>query len=159
MLWVLLALTANAQGTRLLRQPSISDNYIAFIYGGDLWVSRAGQTQAIRITSTAAVESDPHFSPDGQTIAFTSNRAGTPSVYTVSVNGGSVNRLTWHPSPVITRGWTPDGEHVLYASSRGSAPIAFNRLWTVPAEGGAPSLLTQQWSHNGSFFRHQQAIK
>ncbi len=148
---VLLTLSANAQGTRLLRQPSISDTHIAFIYGGDLWVSELGQTQAVRITSTAAIESDPHFSPDGQTIAFTSNRAGTPSVYTVSVNGGSVTRLTWHPSPVITRGWTPDGEHVLYASSRDSAPIAFNRLWTVSVEGGAPRLLTAQWSHNGSF--------
>ena len=148
---LLLAVSANAQGTRLLRQPSISDSHIAFIYGGDLWVSELGQTQAVRITSTAAVESDPHFSPDGETIAFTSNRSGTPSVYTVSVNGGPVTRLTWHPSPVITRGWTPDGERVLYASSRGSAPIEFNRLWTVSVDGGAPDLLTEQWGFNGSF--------
>ena len=148
---LMLAVSANAQGTRLLRQPSISDTHIAFVYGGDLWVTELGQTQAVRITSTAAVESDPHFSPDGQTIAFTSNRSGTASVYTVAVDGGPVTRLTWHPSPVVTRGWTPDGERVLYASSRGSAPIEFNRLWTVPVSGGAPSLLSEQWGNNGSF--------
>ncbi|MDG2090360.1 MAG: PDZ domain-containing protein [Gammaproteobacteria bacterium] len=147
----LLSLSANAQGTRLLRQPSISDSHITFVYGGDIWVAELGQSQAVRITSTAAIESDPNFSPDGQTIAFTSNRSGTASVYTVPATGGAVNRLTWHPSPVITRGWTPDGEHVLYASSRGSAPIEFNRLWTVPLSGGAPVLLSEQWGYNGSF--------
>ncbi|MBN4075720.1 PD40 domain-containing protein, partial [Gammaproteobacteria bacterium AH-315-E17] len=148
---VLISLSANAQGTRLLRQPTISDTHIAFVYGGDIWVTELGKTQAVRITSTAAVESDPHFSPDGQTIAFTSNRSGTASVYTVSVNGGAVNRLTWHPSPVITRGWTPDGERVLYASSRGATPIEFNRLWTVAVDGGGPSLLSEQWGYNGAF--------
>ena len=147
----LLSLSANAQGTRLLRQPSISDSHITFVYGGDIWVTELGQSQAVRITSTPAIESDPHFSPDGQTIAFTSNRAGTASVYTVSVNGGSVNRLTWHPSPVITRGWTPNGEHVLYASSRETAPLEFNRLWTISVNGGAPVLLSNQWGNNGSF--------
>ena len=148
---VILSLSANAQGTRLLRQPSISDSHITFVYGGDIWVTELGQTQAVRITSTAAIESDPHFSPNGQTIAFTSNRSGTTSVYTVSVNGGSVNRLTWHPSPAITRGWTPDGERVLYASSRETAPLAFHRLWTVSINGGAPVLLSNQWGNNGSF--------
>ena len=148
---VLLAVSANAQGTRLLRQPSISDTHIAFVYGGDLWVTELGQTQAVRITSTAAVESDPQFSPDGQTIAFTSNRSGTASVYTVAVDGGPVTRLTWHPSPVTTHGWTPDSKRVLYASSRETAPLAINRLWTVSVDGGAPSLLSEQWGNNGSF--------
>lgn len=147
----LFSLSANAQGTRLLRQPSISDTHIAFIYAGDLWVTELGNSQALRITSTPAVESDPHFSPDGQTIAFTSNRSGIASVYTVSVNGGPVERLTWHPSAVITQGWTPDGESVLYATGRDSAPIGVNRLWTVSADGEAPSLLTEQWGFNGSF--------
>lgn len=148
---ILVSLSAYGQGTRLLRQPNISDSHITFVYGGDIWVTELGQTQATRITSTAAIESDPHFSPDGQTIAFTSNRSGTTSVYTVSVNGGSVNRLTWHPSPAITRGWTPDGERVLYASSRETAPLAFHRLWTVAVNGGAPVLLSNQWGNNGSF--------
>ena len=147
----LFSFSASAQGTRLLRQPSISDSHITFVYAGDIWVAELGQDRAVRITSTPAIESDPHFSPDGQTIAFTSNRSGAASVYTVSVNGGAVNRLTWHPSPVITRGWTPDGENILYASTRDSAPIEFNRLWTVPLSGGAPSLLSNQWGYNGSF--------
>ena len=143
--------SANAQGTRLLRQPSISENSVAFVYGGDIWVSVLGRSNAVRITSTAAVESDPHFSPDGNSIAFTSNRTGTASVYVVPTEGGTPTRLTWHPSPVQTRGWTTDGTQVLYSTGRETAPTPHNRLWTVSVEGSAPTLLARQWGNNGSF--------
>jgi tricorn protease len=81
--------------TRLLRQPSISSTHIAFTYGSDVWIVDRSGGVARRITSTAAVESDPRLSPDGQWIAFTSNRSGTPAVYVVSAQGGEPQRLTW----------------------------------------------------------------
>jgi tricorn protease len=65
-----------AQGTRLLRQPTISQTHIVFAHGGDLWVVDRGGGDARRLTSTPAVESDPHFSPDGRQVAFSSNRSG-----------------------------------------------------------------------------------
>lgn len=64
-----LPVVSQAEATRLLRQPSISKNQIVFVYGGDIWLSNLQGQQLRRITSTAAVESDPHFSPDGKTIA------------------------------------------------------------------------------------------
>ncbi len=148
-----ITLTSNtfSQGTRLLRQPSISPTHIAFAYGGDIWVSHFESQKVVRLTSTPAVESDPHFSPDGTLIAFTSNRSGSNAVYTVSVEGGTPKRLTWHPSDSRARGWTPDGKKVLYASSRETAPTSINRLWTIPYQGGNPSMLTSQWGFDGSF--------
>src|ERR1700679_1746799 len=83
-----------AQGVRLLRQPSLSAEQIAFEYGGDIWVAGKGGGEARRITSTPAVEADPHFSPDGRWITFTSDRSGTPAVYVVAVEGGDPKRLT-----------------------------------------------------------------
>src|SRR5271169_2862407 len=77
-----------AQGTRLLRQPSLSATQIAFEYGGDIWVVSKDGGEASRITSTAAVESSPHFSPDGKWIAFASDRSGSSQVYVVSAEGG-----------------------------------------------------------------------
>jgi tricorn protease len=41
-------------------------------------------------------ESNPHFSPNGQLIAFTGEYDGNMDVYVVSVDGGD-KRLTWHP--------------------------------------------------------------
>src|SRR5215203_4073923 len=106
----------SAQGTRLLRDPSLGPTQIAFTYGGDLWVVGRQGGDARRLTSTPAVEADPQFSPDGRWIAFTSNRAGVNAVYIVSADGGDPRRLTWSPSGEVARGWTPDGRSVLFAS-------------------------------------------
>jgi len=143
--------SAFSQGTRLLRQPTISSTHIAFTYAGDIWVSDLNNHKAVRLTSTPAIESDPHFSPDGKWIAFTSNRSGNIAVYIVPVNGGDATRLTWHPSQTNARGWTLDGKRVLFASTRNTAPTGFDRLWTVSIEGGPPTQLTAQWATNGSF--------
>ncbi len=138
---LLAVIPAYAQGTRLVRQPAMSAQHLAFAYGGDLWITPRTGGLARRLTSTPAVESDPHFSPDGRVLAFTSNRAGVEAIYTVSVEGGTPTRLTWYPASSRVRGWTPDGARVLYASTRGSAPTGYDRLWTVAATGGPSTLL------------------
>lgn len=149
---------AFSQGTRLLRQPAISSNHIAFAYGGDIWVTDLENQKTLRLTSTPAVESNPHFSPDGKWIAFNSNRSGNQAVYIVSVEGGSPRRLTWHPSYAMVRGWTEDGKRILYATSRDNSPAGFDRLWTVSAEGGPSTMLTSQWATNGSFSPDRKQI-
>ena len=144
-----------AQGTRLLRQPTVSAAHIAFEYGGDLWIVDKGGGEARRLTSTPAVEADPQLSPDGRALAFTSNRGGNRDVYVMPVQGGDPRQLTWHPGNDDARGWSPDGKLVLFASTRNTAPTSFVRLWTVPAEGGierlipAPMAIRGAWSPDG----------
>ncbi len=140
-----------AQGTRLLRQPSLSNKHIAFEYGADIWIADKTGGDARRITSTQAVEADPHLSPDGLSIAFTSNRSGEPNVYIVSIEGGTPVRLTWYPAPSYARGWSPDGKYVLYASTRETSPTDYTRLWIVPAKGGPSQLLAAPFGFDGSF--------
>ena len=140
-----------AQGTRLLRQPAISSNQIAFEYGGDIWVTPKSGGEAKRITSTAAVEGNPHFSPDGKWLAFSSNRSGIAQVYVVPAQGGSPTQLTWYPAPSVPRGWSPSGKNVLYASSREAAPTGFNRLWSVAATGGPSVMLPAPWAFDGNY--------
>ena len=136
---------------RLLRQPTLSAEHVAFTHGADLWVVARDGGVARRLTATPAVESHPHFSPDGAWIAFTSNRAGGDAVYVVSVEGGAPERLTWSPWTSSARGWTPDGERVLYMSTRDTAPRSYGRLWTVDAEGGPSTLLPAPWAYEGSY--------
>jgi tricorn protease len=140
----------SAQGTRLLRQPSLSESQLAFVYAADIWVVDKNGGEAHRITSTAAVESDPHFSPDGRLIAFTSNRSGISEVYIVSSEGGIPTRLTWYPAASYARGWTADGKKVIYASTRETAPVGYCRLWEVPAVGGPSGLLPAPWGFDGT---------
>ena len=140
-----------AQETRLLRDPTISATEIAFTYGADLWVAARNGGPARRLTSTPAVESDPHFSPDGKWIAFTSNRSGIETVYVISAAGGDPVRLTWYPAPSFARGWTPDGTRVLYASFRETAPVGHDQLWTVAPTGGPSTRVSASWGHRASF--------
>ena len=140
-----------AQGTRLLRNPSLGPTQIAFTYGGDLWVVGRQGGEARRITSTPAVEADPQFSPDGKWIAFTSNRDGGDAVYLVSVDGGNPRRLTWSPAGEHARGWTPDGRRVLFGSGRASAPTPYEKLWTIPVDGGPAQLVPAYMGFRGSF--------
>lgn len=143
--------TLPAQGTRLLRQPTVSATDIAFTYGADVWIVGKGGGVARRITSTPAVESDPKLSPDGKWIAFTSNRSGTPAVYVVSAAGGEPTRLTWYPAAALARGWSPDGARVLYATTYGTAPSSHHRLWSVPRTGGVSTPITVGWGFDGSW--------
>src|SRR5215831_884875 len=109
-----LCAAASAQGTRLLRQPAVSRDLVAFEYAGDLWVVSREGGQARRLTSTPTVEADPHFSPDGAQIAFTATVGGNTDVYVVPAAGGDPRRLTYHPGLDVVRGWTPDGRRVLF---------------------------------------------
>src|SRR5260370_3380122 len=133
---------ASAQGTRLLRHPTVSRDSVAFEYAGDLWVVSRGGGQARRLTSTPGAEIDPYFSPDGSEIAFTSTVAGNTDVYVVPTAGGDPKRLTYHPGIDRARGWTQDGRRVIFASVRTSAPQqSYFRLWTVSVDGGLPEPL------------------
>lgn len=84
-----------------------------------------------RVTTFPGVESEPHFSPDGQQIAFTGEYDGNTDVFVVSVAGGTPKRLTWHPGADFVRGWTEDGK-ILFASGRTRVPY---QLWTVKTDG------------------------
>ncbi len=120
---------AQAQGTRFLRQPDVSDSRIVFVHANDLWtVGRDGGT-AIRLTSSAGAETNPAFSPDGRWIAFSGQYEGNVDVYRMPAAGGQPERLTWHPAPDVVQGWTPDGA-ILFESSRDAAPPPGSRAST-----------------------------
>ena len=145
--------TIHAQGTRLLRHPSISQNQIAFEYGGDLWtVSRAGGA-ARRITSTPEMETDPQFSPDASLIAFSRVApSGASDVFVVPSTGGEPRRLTFHPGIDRVRGWTPDGRRILFATDRASVPQAsFLRLFSVSRDGGMEEPLPMPRAFSGGY--------
>ena len=134
----------------LLRHPTISRTQIVFTYANDLWsVSRDGG-EAVRLTTGAGAETDPIFSPDGSQIAFTGEYDGNVDVYVIPASGGTPRRLTYHPAADRAVGWTPDGKQVLFASTR-SSYSGFNRLFTVPAEGGFETQLPMDRAVTGAY--------
>jgi tricorn protease len=141
---LLLALPLNAatptgpdiHDTRLLTEPAISADRIAFIYAGDLWTCARNGQNVRRLTSDVGFESSPAFSPDGKWIAFSAQYEGNTDVYLVSADGGVPKRLTWHPGNDVVQAFTADGNSVVFTSPRAVYTSRYTQLFSVPVEGG-----------------------
>ncbi len=135
--------------TLLLRNPSISQSHIAFVYGGDIWVTDKKGQYPRRLTSNPGVELNPIFSPDGSQIAFTGNYDGNTDVYTIPVYGGEPKRITFHPSADILRGWI-NNEEVYFTTTREFQYSLGGRLYKTGLSGELPLPLAMPEAYQGS---------
>jgi len=137
--------------TRLLRQPAVSKDHLAFVYGGDIWVSDRDAQHPVQITAHPASEYAPHFSPDGNWIAFSANYDNNIDVYVVPVAGGQPRRLTWHPAADVVSGWSADGKRVLFVSNREIANSRSSQFYEVPLAGGYEQKVMKAVAVEGSW--------
>jgi tricorn protease len=139
-----------AAALHLLQKPAMNKTRIVFSYAGDLWtVSRQGGVAA-RLTAGTAVETEPAFSPDGETLAFSGEYDGNVDVFTMPAEGGVPKRITHHPEADRVVGWSPDGKRVLFRSNR----LSFSRytqLFTVSPDGGPPETLPLPMACMGAY--------
>lgn len=142
---------ADPNDTRMLSEPAISANHIAFVYAEDLWVANRDGSNPRRLTVDKGVETNPVFSPDGKSIAFNASYDGNADVYVVPVEGGVPTRLTWHPYADLVCEFTPDGKSVLFVSQRESFSNRYFKMFTVPVKGGMATKLDIPNAGNGSY--------
>jgi tricorn protease len=124
----------------MLRYPDVSQTHIVFSYANDLWlVSREGGT-AIPLASPDGQERFPRFSPDGQSIAFMGNYEGNNDLYTISVQGGSAHRVSYHPATETLSDWHANGDLLFYRSGHAGLRRQ-STVFMVDSEGGLPNAL------------------
>jgi tricorn protease len=140
-----------AEPTLMLRQPAVSKDHLAFVYAGDLWLADRNGGNARRLTTHAASEFAPRFSPDGQRIAYSASYDGNTDVYAIALDGSAPRRLTWHPAPDVVNGWSPDGKRVLFASPREVLNNRSNQLYEVNVDGGYEQQVMKAVAYEGAW--------
>ncbi len=133
----LFSFAIDTHDTRMLSQPAISADHIAFIYAQDLWVANADGTEPRRLTVSEGIESNPVFSPDGKTIAFSAQYDGNGRClyYSGGRRGPQAADMACR-ARTLSGGFTPDGKSVLFISQRASFTRRYYKLFTVALTGG-----------------------
>jgi len=137
----------------LLRYPDISPDAatVVFSYKGDIWKAPVTGGMGRRLTDHMGNDIRPKFSPDGEQIAFSSDRNGNYDVFVIPAEGGPARQLTYRSSGDEVTGWTGDGSAVIFHSRRDLHFYYGNSgIFSVPAAGGMPRLLMPQMAKNGS---------
>jgi len=164
----------NATFTQLTDQsgpeyfPSLSPDGKSFVYAGyasgnwDIYLQRVGGKNPINLTKDSpADDTQPAFSPDGERIAFRSERDGG-GIFVMGATGESVKRLTdfgYNPA------WSPDEKEIACADEGIIEPSsrvkARSRLWAVNVGTGEKRLITNidsvqpNWSPHGYRIAYQ----
>jgi len=143
LLVVLVGPVAAQEADSFLRHPAVhpEGDQIAFSYQGDLWTVSADGGQAERLTIHEAYDGRPRWGPEGERIAFTSDRYGNDDLYVTDPEGSTPERLTYHSTDDAVGGWTPDGR-LLFTTRRTYAQAEWtDEIYQVPADGGTPDRL------------------
>jgi len=152
MLFLFFTQTSYSQiSAKLMQYMDVSTDQIAFVYGGDIWLSPIEGGQAVRLTSSQGEESWPKFSPDGTHIAYTASYNGNDDVYVIPVEGGIPQRVTYPSFSDRLIDWHPDGDHLLFASRREMGQRAANKFYLVDRDGGMPEPLAIPYGELASF--------
>lgn len=130
-----------------MRYPAISPDgsQIAFCYKGNIYLAPVAGGVARPLTLGANYDYKPVWSPDGQQIAFASDRHGNFDVFVMPASGGAAQRLTFHSTNDVPTAFSADGSGVLFTSQRlmnvenVQFPYGrFQQLHTAPLSGERP---------------------
>ncbi len=92
-------------------EPAISADRseIAFVSGGDIWTVSAAGGEARLLISHEATESRPIYAPDGDRVAFVSDRTGGGDIYLLALKTGALKQITMDDGLERLDGWSRDG--------------------------------------------------
>jgi TolB protein len=82
-----------------------------------LWIASLRTGRVEQLLTSGSRDTRPAWSPDGRTIAFSSDREGGPDIWAVEVGTRKLAKLTKGPGEKTDPRWSPDGKQLLYVST------------------------------------------
>lgn len=81
-----------------------------------IWMVPAAGGRPVQFTRGQKSDSSPRWSPDGQTLAFVSDRGGDRQIWLIDRFGGEARQLTTMYYGAGSPSWSPDGRRVAFVS-------------------------------------------
>jgi Tol biopolymer transport system component/imidazolonepropionase-like amidohydrolase len=143
---------AGPQPVRGIMHPAISPDgsQVAFSALGDLWLMPIGGAPQ-RLMTDPAIETEPAWSPDGKSLAYSSDRGGSMNIWVRTLASGADRQLTRLPGAAMSAAWSPDAAEIAFVDADGQLQIvevktgAVRKIHEHLNEPGRPS-----WSPDGS---------
>src|SRR5436305_14833497 len=102
------------EGTWMSLDVSPDGKEIAFDLLGDLYTVPIAGGEARALTHDVAWQMQPRYSPDGKTIAFTSDQGGGDNIWVMNRDGSNVHAVTKESFRLLNSpAWSPDGEYIV----------------------------------------------
>ena len=121
-----------ANGTLVLGTGSAHQNIREFSL-------RGGDTKGRSLTRGNSTDRQPRYSPDGESVVFSSNRSGNLDIWEVSTRDSTERRITADPAEDWDPAFTADGKKIMWSSNRSG----HFEIWIAEADGSAARQLTQ----------------
>ncbi len=134
------------EGTWMNLDVSPDGKIIVFDLLGDIYSLPVTGGKATLLAGGKAWEVQPRFSPDGKSIAYTSDRDGGDNIWVMGNDGGAKRAITKENFRLLNNPyWTPDGQYIVARKHfTGSRSLGAGEIWMYHKNGGDGLQLTKR---------------
>ncbi|HUG27037.1 MAG TPA: hypothetical protein VMK53_01975, partial [Gemmatimonadales bacterium] len=143
-----------SEGTWMNLDLSPDGRTLVFDLVGDIYTMPLAGGRATLVLGGRAYETMPKWSPDGQRIAFTSDRDGIENLWTMRADGSDLRHVSRERERQVSNPvWTPDGQYVIGRKHfRNTRSLGAGEMWIWHIGGGGGLKLTDRrnWEQNAT---------
>lgn len=134
------------EGTWMYVDVSPDGKEVAFDLLGDIYTVPIGGGEAKALTHDVAWQMQPRYSPDGKTLAFTSDQGGGDNIWIMNRDGSNPRAVSKESFRLLNEpAWSPDGEYVVARKHfTAQRSLGAGEMWLYHRSGGEGLQLTKK---------------